>query len=359
MNKTKIVRLTVRLITLIITGVFLLTGCGSAKTASKSSSTESTQKSLNITDLASRKVKLPESIQKISCIHPIPSHMVWRLTPKKMASIDSQFKDRMLFMSDDEIKRLKSLPMTGVFNNGDMSTEQMLTIKPDLIISLNKDTKLDTEEQSYGAPIVATSKDSLEQYEASWRLIGGIVGNEKEGNELGDYWHSTISKVTSITKKIAKKDKLKVYYAQSGTTTTVGNKTIMASIIRLAGGINLYDDISISKADEQNESVNTSMEQILSWNPDVIIAKTGKIRDQILSNPQWQNTNAVKNKRVYATLKYEMLDRIQSLMGLVWAADTLYPKKVKLDLAEETKKFYYKVYLTKNITDQQIAEILN
>ncbi|MDP4177335.1 MAG: ABC transporter substrate-binding protein [Bacillota bacterium] len=361
MKKTKKVKSLMKVITILISVVFLLTGCGSSLNASNITKKDnaSSANDLTITDLADRKVQLPKTINKISAIHPIPSHMVWRLAPKKMASIDSQFKDRMLFMSDDEIKRLKSLPMTGVFNNGDMSTEQMLTIKPDIIISLKKDTKLDTEQQDYQAPIVATSKDSLTDYEDSWRIIGKITGNEKEGNELGDYWHSTVGKVTKITSKIPQKEKLKVYYAQSGTSSTVGTKTIMASIIRLSGGINLYDDIPISKSDEQNESINTSMEQILSWNPDVIIAKTGKIRDQILSNPQWQNTNAVKNKRVYATLKYEMLDRIQSLMGLVWTADTLYPDKVKIDLHKETKTFYSKVYLTNDITDTQIDEVLN
>jgi len=125
-----------------------------------------------------------------------------------------------------------------------------------------------------------------------------------------------MAKVTDITSKIPEKDKLKVYYAQPQINTTVGSKTIMASIIRMAGGTNLYDTISTSKADEENESVTPSMEEVLAWNPDVIIAKTAKARDVILSSSEWKNIDAVKNKRVYATLKYEMLDRIQSLMGL-------------------------------------------
>jgi len=313
-------------------------------------------KTLKITDMAGRDINIPSEVNKVSCIHPIPSHMVWRLAPKKLASIDNQFKDRLLFMPDDEINRLKSLPITGTFNTGDMSTEQMLTIKPDVIISLKKDINLDKEQKDYSAPVVAASKDSLSDYEESWRLIGKLVGNEKEGNELADYWHKTITEVTDVTSKIPEKEKLKVYYAQSDINTTVGSKTIMASIIHYAGGINLSDTISITKPDEENESLTTSMEQILTFNPDVIIAKTSKARDEILSNPQWKNINAVKNNRVYASRKYEMLDRIQSLMGLVWTANTLYPDKVKLDIDKETRTFYSKVYLSDNITDEQIKE---
>lgn len=339
---------------LLIASSLLLSACSSKSNTSKEAS--SANKTVSITDMAGRKVNVPSEINKVSCIHPIPSHMVWRLAPKKLASIDNQFKDRLFFMKDEEVKRLKSLPITGTFNTGDMSREQMLTIKPDVIVSLKKDTNLDKEQQDYSAPVVAASKDSLLDYEESWKFIGKLVGNEKEGNELADYWHKTISEVTDKTSKIPQNEKLKVYYAQPDINKTVGTKSIMGSIIRDAGGINLYDTIPISKADEENESITASIEQILKFNPDVIIAKTSGARDEILSNPQWESISAVKNKRVYASLKYEMLDRIQSLMGLVWTANTLYPDKVNLDIDKEVKTFYSKVYLYDNITDAQIHE---
>lgn len=338
------------------TAVVLSGLCSFISGCERNDGNKQVDKTLKITDMAGRDVNIPSEVNKVSCIHPIPSHMVWRLAPKKLASIDNQFKDRLLFMSDDEINRLKNLPITGTFNTGDMSTEQMLTIKPDIIISLKKDINLDKEQQDYSAPVVAASKNSLSDYEESWRLIGKLVGNEKEGNELADYWHKTITEVTDITSKIQESEKLKVYYAEPKINTTVGSKTIMAAIIRDAGGINLYDTIPITKADEENESVTASMEQILTFNPDVIIAKTSKARDEILSNPQWKNINAVKNNHVYASKKYEMLDRIQSLMGLEWTAKTLYPDKVKLDIDKDTRTFYSKVYLSDSITDAQIHE---
>lgn len=336
--------------------IVLLFGISSSLSGCEKKSDNKESETSKITDLAGREVDVPIQVEKVSCIHPIPTQMVWRLAPKKLASVDNQFLDRLLFMSDDEIARFKSLETTGTFNTGDMSTEQMLTINPDVIVSLKKDINIDKEQQDYLAPIVAASKNSLSDYEESWRLIGTLVGNKKEGNELADYWHQTITKVTDLTSKIPTEEKLKVYYAQPKINTTVGSQTIMAAIIRDAGGINLYDTIPITKSDEENESVIASMEQILTFNPDVIIAKTTSARDEIISNPQWENINAVKNKRVYASRKYEMLDRIQSLLGLVWAANTIYPDKVKLDIDKETRTFYSKVYLSDDITDAQIKE---
>lgn len=308
-----------------------------------------------VTDLSGRKVTLPVEINNISVLHPIPCQIVWRLAPNKLVSVDKQFTERLEFMSEDEQKRLLTLPVNGEFH-GDMNWEDLLAVNPQVVITLTKDTKIESEQKKVDIPFVAASKDTLKDIADSWRLIGKIVGNEKEGNELGDYWDETIKKVTDQTSQINESDKLKVYYAQSGVTQTIGSRTIMASIISLAGGI------SFMEANPQLESVNTSeeiqvpLEQIYRWNPDVIITKTSKGRDEILSSNSWKDIAAVKNKRVYASTKYEMLDRTQSLMGLLWTAKMLYPDKVKIDLNKEVKTFYSKVYLDNNVTDDEINQ---
>lgn len=308
-----------------------------------------------ITDLAGRNVTLPAEITRISVLHPIPCQMVWRLAPKKLVSVDKQFTERLEFMSDDEEKRLLSLPINGEFHS-DMNVEDLLAVRPQVVITLTKDTKIESEQKEAGIPFVAASKDTLVEIADSWRLMGKIVGNEKKGNELGDYWDETIKKVTDQTSEINESDKLKVYYAQSDVTKTVGSRTIMASIISLAGGISFMEANPQMESANTSEEIQVSLEQIYKWNPDVIITKTAKGRDEILSKNAWKDITAVKNKRVYASTKYEMLDRTQSLMGLLWTAKVLYPDKVKIDLNKEVKTFYSKVYLDNNVTNDQINQ---
>lgn len=308
-----------------------------------------------ITDLAGRKITLPADITRISVLHPIPCQMVWRLAPEKLVSADKQFTERLEFMSADEEKRLLALPINGEFHS-DMNIEDLLAVSPQVVITLTKDTKIESEQKKVGIPFIAASKDTLEEIADSWRLIGKIVGNEKEGNELGDYWDETIKKVTDQTSKINESDKLKVYYAQPDVTKTVGSRTIMASIISLAGGISFMEANPQMESANTSEEIQVSLEQIYQWNPDVIITKTAKGRDEILSKDAWKDIAAVKNKRVYASTKYEMLDRTQSLMGLLWTAKVLYPDKVKIDLDKEVKTFYLKVYLDNNVTNDQISQ---
>lgn len=308
-----------------------------------------------ITDLAGRNITLPADITRISVLHPIPCQMVWRLAPEKLVSVDKQFTERLEFMSDDEEKRLLALPINGEFHS-DLNVEDLLAVSPQVVITLTKDTKIESEQKKVGIPFVAASKDTLEEIADSWRFIGKIVGNEKEGNELGDYWDETIKKVTDQTSKINDSDKLKVYYAQPDVTKTVGSRTIMASIISLAGGISFMEANPQMESANTSEEIQVSLEQIYQWNPDVIITKTAKGRDEILSKDAWKDIAAVKNKRVYASTKYEMLDRTQSLMGLLWTAKVLYPDKVKIDLDKEVKTFYSKVYLDNNVTNDQISQ---
>lgn len=311
-----------------------------------------------VTDMAGRKNTLPKELTRISVVHPIPCQMVWRLAPKKLASVDKQFLDRIEFMSSAEQVRLKALPVTGEFHSG-LSAEQILAVNPQVVISLTKDTELDTEQKEFNLPVAAASKDTLADIANSWRFIGKLVGNEKTGNALGNYWDSTVKMVTKKSSTFKPEQKLKVYYAGKTVTTTSGIKTIMSSVIHLAGGTSYFDAHTAADSDATNESIAVSMEDIVKWNPDVIITLTESGKEQIESNPAWKDIAAVKNHQVYASRKYEMLDRTQSLMGLLWTAKELYPSNYRYNLKDEVKRFYAKVYLDKGFSDDMVTEVNN
>jgi len=312
-----------------------------------------------ITDMAGRTVEIPIEVDRVVCLHPIPTYMVWRLAPNKLVSVDSYFKKCMEpykggLMPASSLQKLKDLPVTGVFFKP-MDREQILALEPDVIVSMTKDPNADKTQGDLGIPVVTVSKNTLNDYEASFRFMGELLGNEHQANELADYWHSVIEHVTNETSQIPKNERVKVYYAShKGALSTVGSATVMASIIKLAGGINVSDVIHERPTDE---SIAVSIEQVFAWNPDVIITEYADVRDEILSSPRWQGINAVKNHRVYAQRRYERLDGIPSIMGLVWTANTLYPERVNFDLVDEVKAFYSKFYLYNAMTDEQVWEI--
>lgn len=338
--------------TLILILIVSLYGCGQAKdTSNKDNSNESSIVSNVITDMSGKKIELKSEINKVSCIHPIAGHMVWRLAPNKLANTDVQFVKRLDLMPEKEIERLKKLPVLNTYSEG-INTEAVLNINPDCLITMTKDPNKDSyQEKLDNIPVIKVSKDTLQDYGESFKLIGKIVGNEKEGNELAGYWKETFEKIEKEVDKVKPAKKIRIYYAQPKANCTVGPKTIMASIIGYVGGENFYDTHEISSSQQQNESIETGLEDIVMWNPEIIIAKNQKAYDDIMSNPAWGQIDAVKNKKVYVTKKYSMLDRIQSIMGLMWIAKTVYPD-INLDFEKEMKEFYSKVYLCEDISEE-------
>lgn len=94
---------------------------------------------------------------------------------------------------------------------------------------------------------------------------------------------------------------------------------------------------------------NVSLEQILLWDPDVIIIPPyGPVWPaDLLEDPDWQAIRAVSESRVFRMprLIAPMDTPVpESILGVVWMADLLYPELLSLDLAGEMEYFYASYY---------------
>lgn len=136
-----------------------------------------------------------------------------------------------------------------------------------------------------------------------------------------------------------------------------GANTIIDEWIKYAGGIN-------AAAEGMTGNLQTiSMEQVLQWDPDVLITgKPKKQVDQVMSDPAWANLKAVKNGRVYSNPKGVFAwDRygVESALQPQWCAKLLYPELFEdFDIAQELKNFYH-TFFYYELSDQQAQMILN
>jgi len=310
----------------------------------------------SIIDAAGRTVALPSAINRIVTLHPLPTQAVWRLAPKKLLNIDRVFQSRLTtFLTDPtDLQLIQSLPVTGVYFDPPNS-EQVASLKPDLIISMVGDPNLDNYQKTYGCPAIAAHKNTLGDYADSFRMIGQVVGNPDGGNQLADYWNDVINRVTAYTSTIPTNTKLKVYYgSHNAILTTPGTSTIMSSILDLAGMLGFAGSNPGTNIASTNESGTVSVEQLVSWNPDIIIVTNGNLISQVLGNAQLQNVNAVINKKVYTNPVEETFDGTNCLMGMVWASTTLYPEVVKLNLLTECQNYYSLFNNYTTLTSDQI-----
>ena len=96
--------------------------------------------------------------------------------------------------------------------------------------------------------------------------------------------------------------------------------------------------------------VDISYEQLLTWNPEVIIMASDAdyTKDELLADPQLQQLDAVKNGRVYAMPSaFESWDSPvpSALVGSRWVASVLHGEQYgfeqfRADAAEFYQQFY-------------------
>jgi iron complex transport system substrate-binding protein len=94
---------------------------------------------------------------------------------------------------------------------------------------------------------------------------------------------------------------------------------------------------------------NVSIEQVLVWNPDVIVTIDQDFAAGVRSDPGWASLAAVKAGRVHLSPKMpfgwvDFPPSVNRLIGLWWLGKILYPDLFKEDLRELTRDFYSKFY---------------
>ena len=109
-----------------------------------------------------------------------------------------------------------------------------------------------------------------------------------------------------------------------------------------AGGINVAQELP-------GWHPKVEKEQLLAWNPDVIILVNGPLKeksltvDDVLADPMLQELNAVKNKRVYESGSYYIYwihPTVAACLGVLQMSKTMYPERFEdISVTERANEF--------------------
>jgi len=100
---------------------------------------------------------------------------------------------------------------------------------------------------------------------------------------------------------------------------------------------------------EGGNLMDVSMEQVLAWQPDTIIAYDPQFFASVWTDPLWQKVKAVQQRRVYLVpgQPFRWVDEppaANRLIGLRWLAKLLYPALYPEDMRDEVRRFYELFY---------------
>jgi len=342
--------------------LLVLSGCGSTETKSKTASAKTAEKQSStrtITDNAGVKVTIPTKINRIADSWPAHNEVLAMLGAgdKIVATVHTPESRPWLFKVNPAMKQA-----VNTFNPV-INVEELVKAKPDIAFVSVGDKNV-AKINEVGIPVVQLTFTDFKTLESSFLQTADIIGgNAKERAEkYNSYLESKLKMVTDVTSKIPNSQKPKVLHLTSLSPNIVdGSNTIIDAWIKAAGGVNVAASVD-------GGFKPVSMEQILKWNPDVIILGTGNSglgaqnANLINTDPQWQQINAVKNGRVYTNPNGAfMWDRFgaEEALQIQWAAKTLYPDKFSsLDMNQETRSFY-KEFLNYDLSQADADRILN
>jgi iron complex transport system substrate-binding protein len=311
-------------------------------------------------DAAGRRVSLPARVGKIYAAGPPASILVFAIAPDKLIGWTAAFREaERPFIS----KRYTDLPtlgrLTGRGNTANV--EVVLSAKPDVIMDYGTTNETysslaDRVQQQTGIPYLLLDGDFDRMAEAILQ-IGRIANEEDRAARLARYTEDTVSDIARRVAKIAANQRPRVYYGRGpqGLNTGLAGSINVESIEQL-GAVNVAAELG------RGGLVQVSIEQVLRWNPEVVLTTDPNFYALSRTHPLWRDLAAIKSGRIFLapSVPFGWIDfppSINRLIGLRWLARILYPQAFPEDLRPLVRDFYTRCY-HQTPTDAQLDQLL-
>ena len=316
-----------------------------------------------ITDMTGREVTVPVEINTVLGTSPPTTEAVYMLAPDTLIGLNFAFNNTKYVPA-----KYTTLPNVGGQQMGaSLNYETFLSMNPNIILygsspgSNASSTIDDIQTKLSPIPVVGTEDSTnAKNYKPEITFLGDLLNQKEKAAELNAFYDNVYQTVTTKVASIPDEKKVRVYYAEGPDgLKTDPEVSDHAQLIAICGGKNVAD---VSEKGGGGMSPVT-MEQVVSWNPDLILAGDSKFYKSVFTDPNWKDINAVKNKQVFLipNQPFGWIDRppgVNRIIGIPWLAKVLYPEQfADMDLAALIKEFYSKFYHY-DLTNDEVKEII-
>lgn len=210
-----------------------------------------------------------------------------------------------------------------------VSLERLLAMQPDLVLDAgdfdaNYRSSAERVWQQTGIPIELVA-GRLPDHPAQLRHVGRRLGVAARGEALAQAAEAQLALVREVLATRAPDARPTVYYGRGGDGLESGLAgSINTEVIEFCGGRN------VAAAVGSGGLARVSLEQLLAWDPDVILTQDAAFAASASQDPRWRSLRAVRSGRLHCapTLPFGWLDGppgINRLPGLAWLLARLHP----------------------------------
>lgn len=317
-----------------------------------------------ITDMAGRTMTVPLEIESVFSTGPAAAIYLYTLVPDKLLGWNYALND---IEKSIILEQYHDLPN---FGQGDaVNYEAVIAAGPTIALNVTSinDGSIDASDalaEQLGVPVVMVSSDLLDA-PAVYRFMGKLFGVEEQAEALAAYAEETFNAISSLD--IPHEEKVRIYYGNGeDSLETAPAGSSHGQLIDLVNAVNVAD---LELGD--GSRVQISAEQLLAWDPDVIIVNgepkadmTGSAAaEAILADLLFATLKAVQNGAVYGTpnAPFSWVDRPPGpnrIVGMRWLSGLIYPEYLDYDVDEAVREFFQLFYHVE-LTDEQLTQLYN
>jgi iron complex transport system substrate-binding protein len=313
-----------------------------------------------VTDSAGRQVEIPARISRVLTAGPPASILLYTLAPEKMIGwVRTPSPTEKAYLQES----VRELPEYGRLTGrgGTANLENVLKFQPDLIIDSGSTggtyVSLANNVQAQTKIPYLLLDGRLEKTPEIYRLLGELLDTKARAEQLANYAEETLSGLRQRIASIPESERPRVYYGRGINGLETG----------LAGSINMevlerVGAINVAAAAGTGSLSKISIEQVLAWNPDVILVLDPAFYASVRTDPLWSSVKAVRENRIYMApnLPYGWFDAppgVNRLIGVRWLMSILYPQQFPEDLRNTTREFY-RLFYQVNLSEAQLDSLL-
>lgn len=304
-----------------------------------------------MTDMAGREVLLPcEVTRVVTAMYPVATQLMFLVGAQ----------DRLVGVSDMDINPvmeriyppIRRVYRPGRTDNGEISREEIVKMRPDVVFTHTRNA-MTNDYAELGIASMSLKLENPDELIRGIELVGEVMNRTQRAAEIANYYRAKLEYIRERTAHIEKRKR--VYFAGPSMLSTAGGDFYQHFIIEYAGGVNVASECS-------GGWCVVSMEHLLSWNPDFIFVGlygTARVED-FTGDSRLAGVTAVKNGQVFSSRYYIGswdIPTPESLLGIMWLANMLYPDEVSFDMASEMTEFYSTCYGYTS-SAEEIAEVL-
>jgi iron complex transport system substrate-binding protein len=321
-------------------------------------------KTRTLTDMKGRTIEVADPLKRIALLGGPTGQIAFILgVQDRLCAVTNTLK--MSTLVREMYPRIADLPGPRT-TSGSINIEELIGSNPDIAVAGDIDGGIVLEKTRIPVAILEDSMgEGLVDIKKEIRFYAYVFNTPDRAEKYAAFLDRITGLVRERTKDIPEHLKKKVFQGYNPShLVTLGGDTFMQEHIELAGCLNAAETVTTlgTQTGLHSGLGEVSMEQVLDWNPDILVINSGKAED-LSRDPQWEKIKAVRDKQIYfqpaGIFIFNRPTAESAVIFPLWLASTAYPERFQDLCVICLVKEFYREIVGFDLNEDQVKDILS